>query len=136
MDYPKISKETMSHLYAGYKSLSDSPLCQKLRALIELKVSQINGCDYCCQLHHSEAVKLGIDEDKIQNLCHVHQSHHFTPAEKEALIWAENLTKLNSPPRVETTNLASYFSEREIVDLTICISLMNAFNRLAISMNN
>ena len=46
MDYTKISKDTIGHLYAGYKSLNESPLAADLKALIELRVSQINGCGY------------------------------------------------------------------------------------------
>jgi len=46
MDYTKISKDTIGHLYAGYQSLNDSPLAAELKALIEIRVSQINGCGY------------------------------------------------------------------------------------------
>lgn len=58
----------------------------------------------------------------------------FSFAEKEVLIFAESLTKLDGNKKVKNTELSKYFSEREIVDITISISLMNAFNRLAISM--
>ncbi len=134
MDYGKISKETMGHLYAAHKSLGDSPLAADLRALIELRVSQINGCDYCCKLHTGETLKLGIDPSKVESLPGFMASGAFSDAEKEALLWAESLTKLGGHPRIESTNLAKYFSERERVDLTIAVSLMNAFNRLAMSL--
>ncbi|MDZ5761812.1 Carboxymuconolactone decarboxylase family protein [Candidatus Cyrtobacter comes] len=136
MDYTKISKDTISHLYAGYKSLHESPLAADLKALIELRVSQINGCAYCCHLHTNEAVKLGINKDKIDTLSRFASSNLFSDAEKEALKWAESLTKLDGNKKVLHTELSKYFSEREIVDITICISLMNTFNRLAISMRD
>lgn len=136
MDYSKISKDTMSNLYAGYTSLGDSPLSKELKALIELKVSQINGCSYCCDLHSAEATKLGISIDKINALKNFANSADYSNSEKEALSWAECLTKLGDIIRVEQTNMHLYFSEREIVDITICISLMNMFNRLAISMRD
>jgi AhpD family alkylhydroperoxidase len=134
MDYAKISRDTISHLYSGYTSLQNSPLSKELRALLELRVSQINGCKYCCNLHKTEAIKLGVTVDKINALEQFIDSNDYSDAEKEALSLAELLTKLDNITMVEETKLNFYFSEREIVDITICISLMNAFNRLAISM--
>lgn len=134
MDYSKISKDSINYLYGAYKSLQQSPLPADLRALIELRVSQINSCSYCCNLHANEALKLGVSQSKIDNLQDFVVSGVFSDAEIEALKWAESLTKLNENKKVETTKLSKYFNEREIVDMTICISLMNTFNRLAISM--
>jgi AhpD family alkylhydroperoxidase len=136
MDYTKISKDTISHLYDGYKSLNESPLDDYLKTLIELRVSQVNGCAYCCNLHINEALKLGINKNKIEKLSEFTISSLFSDAEKEALKWAESLTKLKGNKKVQNTELFKYFSEREIVDITICISLMNTFNRLAISMRD
>ena len=136
MDYAKISKDTIGHLYAGYKSFDASPLAADLKALIELRVSQINVCAYCCNLHRNEAVKLGVTQDKIESLSEFTSSSLFSDAEKEALQWAESLTKLDGNKKVRNTELAKYFSEIEVVDITICISLMNTFNRLAISMRD
>lgn len=129
MDYTAISQETMRHLLAGYESLKQSPLNQELRSLLELRVSQLNGCTYCCNLHEA-----GLCEIKVQQLPNFLHSTVFSQAEKEALSWAEALTKLSDKRRVEETKLAEYFSEREVVDITITISLMNMLNRLAISM--
>jgi AhpD family alkylhydroperoxidase len=136
MDYTKISKDTIGHLYAGYQSLNDSPLAAELKALLELHVSQINGCGYCCTLHTNEALKLGVSKDKIESLPEFATSSLFSDGEKEALKWAEALTKLDLNKKIRSTELSKYFSEREIVDITICISLMNTFNRLAISMRD
>ena len=136
MDYVTISKDTINHLFSGYASLQASPLSKELRAFLDLRVSQLNGCKYCCNLHRSEAIKLGVALDKINALERFTDSNHYSDAEKEALSWAESLTKLDNIKRVEETKLNLYFNEREIVDITICISLMNAFNRLAISMRD
>ncbi|MEN9782042.1 MAG: uncharacterized protein RL208_192, partial [Pseudomonadota bacterium] len=82
------------------------------------------------------ALKLGISEDKINDLSKFTTSLLFSDAEKEVLKFAKVLTKLDKNKRIQDTELGKYFSEREIVDIAICISLMNAFNRLAISMKN
>jgi AhpD family alkylhydroperoxidase len=134
MDYQKISKETMTNLYLGYKSLENSPLKQDLRALIELYVSQINDYRHCYIIHKNDALTLNVSEEKINSLSEFEKSDLFSASEKAALTWAESLTKLNGNRRVESTDLHKYFDEKEIVDITISISLMNAFNRLAMSM--
>jgi AhpD family alkylhydroperoxidase len=136
MDYTKISKDIIGHLYAGYKSFNDSPLAPELRVLIELYASQINGCGYCCNLHTNEALKLGISKDKIESLAEFTTSVLFSDGEKEALKFVESLTKLDRNKKLKNTEIFKYFSEREAVDITICISLINMFNRLEISMRN
>lgn len=136
MNYAKISKDIVNHLVAARQSLKDSPLSQNLRVLLELRVSQINACSYCCNLHTNEAIKAGISNHIIESLPEFRKSPDFTEKEKEALAWAEDLTKLDNNKKVKDTKLSTHFNEREIVDITICISMMNAFNRLAISMKD
>jgi len=138
LDYPKISQETVGLLSKARASLQNSPVPEKLRALIELRISQINQCKYCCNLHANTALKLGITQETIDTLENWEESVHFTDAERACFDWAENLTKLKADGKrkVEETNLASFFNEREIVDITICIGMMNMFNRLALSMKD
>jgi AhpD family alkylhydroperoxidase len=134
MDYATISPELVNHLYAGHRSLKNSTIPQALKALLELRVSQINGCNYCCDLHSNEASKLGVQKEKINALASFATSNLFTENEKAALSWAESLTYLQSTQKVKDTKLGLYFNEREIVDITLCIAMMNMFNRMAISM--
>ena len=136
MNYAEISKETVSHLYKSYGSLVNSSLDQQLRALIELRVSQINGCAYCCSLHTSEARKHKIPQKKLDELAAWETSSQFSTKEKLALDWAECLTISCKDACSLKDELNGHFSEREIVDLTACISLMNALNRMAISLKD
>ena len=62
MNYAKISKDTFDLLYKARESLNNSPLSPTMRVLAELRVSQINGCAYCCRLHSEEALKLGVPQ--------------------------------------------------------------------------
>ncbi len=135
MKYAEISKETMSHVYQAYNSLGNSPLDQSLRALIELRVSQINGCAYCCGLHTTEARKLGVEQKKLDCLpsWQTASDVFFTPKERMALTWTEALVHSASSLELRE-KLAAFFSEREIVDLTITISLMGALNRISMSL--
>lgn len=133
MNYIEISKETISLLHKSYASLSQSPLKQTLRTLVELRVSQINGCKYCIGLHTQEAKKLNIPLEKINTLHTWCVNEMFSPEERAALHWAETLTHLDKDLNEAKVLLTPYFNDREIVDLTACIAIMNALNRLAIS---
>lgn len=136
MNYPQISKETFGHLYNSYKTLSDSPLDHALRALVEVRVSQINGCAYCVGTHVKEAREAGVTQEKLDVVAAWQDAHQFSDAECAALEWAEKLTVMNKSQPKPIDALKAHFSEREIVDLTFAISLMNAFNRIAISLRD
>ncbi len=136
MHYTEISKYTMSCLYESYKSLDNSPLDKGLRYLIELRVSQINGCFYCCNLHLSDARKHDVPQKKLDLLpIWFSTKEVFSKKEIIALKWCESIT-CSSFEKIDEIkdDIFKHFSEREIVDITICISIMNALNRIAISL--
>lgn len=130
----EISKETISYLHKSYTSLKNSPLNQSLRVVVELRVSQLNGCAYCCGIHIEEARKLGIPQEKLDLLHIWHEAKCFTNKERAAFDWCESITCFEKYFENTKERLFTYFNEREIVDLTACISIMNALNRLAISL--
>jgi len=130
MNYAEISKDIIDHLYASYEALKHSPLDPSLRIVLELRVSQMNACIYCCNLHTDKARQRNINELKLAALHQWHNSPLFSPAEKEALSWAESLTTLSNKRAVTDTKLAIHFTEREIVDITACVAIMNALNRM------
>ena len=68
MNYQAISKDTVGYIYSAYRSLSNSPLDQQIRALVELRASQINGCSYCCKVHTHDALKAGVQQDQLDSL--------------------------------------------------------------------
>ena len=134
MNYSEISKITFEHLYKSYASLKGSPLNEVIRILVELRVSQVNGCVYCCNLHAGEAKERGISEIKLNVLPVWYTSDLFDEKEKVALGWAEAVTRVDKNLLELRRTLAESFNEREIVDLTACIAIMNALNRIAISL--
>ncbi len=136
MNYAEISKETISYLYQSHASLKNSPLSPTIRILVELRTSQINGCAYCCRLHSEEARKLNVPQEKLDILAAWHTSKEFSDEEKAALQWCESLTRMERNLDEMKQPLLRYFSERQIVDLTACISLMNALNRIAIALRD
>lgn len=130
MDYKKISKTTVENIYAAHSSLNDSPLDRKIRVLVELRVSQINGCAFCCQIHSKEAREAGVSQLQLDQLAGWKSSSAFTEKQTLALSWCEAVTLLQDQNALKS-KLLEVFTEREIVDLTIAISLMNTLNRLS-----
>lgn len=119
----------------GYLSQTDLPLT--LLELLFLRISQINGCAYCIDMHTKALNKAGMSWEKIVLTPVWHESGTlFSEKEKAALQWAECLTLIaqNGAPDANYTALRKHFCEKEIVDLNIAIGLMNTYNRMAISL--
>ena len=133
MDYTAINGPAIASLARAKK---DMPSISKgLRALIELRVSQINGCAYCVDLHTKEAREAGTPQQQLDCLTVWREVPFFDAAQKAALDWAETVTLVSQTgaPEHLLENLKPHFSETQIVDLTLIIAQMNAWNRLAIS---
>jgi AhpD family alkylhydroperoxidase len=136
IDYAKVSPE-------GYKAFGDvyvfilkCGLPQELVNLVYLRVSQINGCAYCIDMHSRDLIKGGISIEKLVLVPVWHDAGKvFTTRERIALAWAESVTRVaeTGVPEAEYEVAAAEFSDKELADLTYAISLMNAFNRFGIS---
>ena len=106
-----------------------------LKALVELRVSQLNGCSYCVDLHTQQARALGETQQRLDCMTVWRESLLFSDTEMAALAWAESVTHISSEPDIEgkLATLLKFYNETEAVDLTITIALMNSMNRMAIS---
>lgn len=108
-------------------------LDRALRVLVEARVSQLNACCYCLHLHFREALHRGESQHRLDSLVVWHESPFFDAREKAALAWADALTIL-SVTRAEESAFAAlkfHFSDLEIVELSLAISLANFWNRMA-----
>ena len=105
-----------------------------MKAVVELRVSQINGCAYCLSLHTQEARALGEKQQRLDTLSAWRETTFFTEREQAALAWAESLTNISHGPVPDDiyANVARHFQGKELVDLTLVIVNMNAWNRIAI----
>ena len=108
---------------------------RRLRALVELRVSQINGCLFCVDRHSTEAREAGETQQRLDCLVAWRESRLFDDKDRAALEWAESLTNISHThaPDAAYDGLAAQFSENQIADLTLIIAIMNAWNRIAIS---
>lgn len=136
MDYIKISQETIGHLYKAHASVRKSEIDTKLLALTDLRISQLNGCAYCCGFHSNELRTFGITQSILDQLSGWKHSNAFDQKQKLALEWAEAITKMEPDLSIIRKKLETIFSEKELVDLTASISIMNTLNRLRITLGD
>jgi AhpD family alkylhydroperoxidase len=136
IDYAQIAPAGIKALGRVYEYVMQSGLSPQLVELAFLRISQINNCAYCLDMHTRDLLKKGV---KIEKLALVQAWEEggalFDERERAALAWAENVTRVAQTGVPDTAYQAArqVFDEKEIVDLTIAIGLMNTYNRLAIS---
>lgn len=136
LPYWTLSPEAYQGFISTKKALEKSSLGQSLIDLVWLRMSQINGCAFCLEMHTQSLRKEGIENAKLDSLAGWRVSERFTERERAALAWTESLTRvdLTHAPDQDYEPLKAHFSDVEISDLCFAIALMSAFNRLAIGM--
>jgi AhpD family alkylhydroperoxidase len=113
-----------------------SGLPKALVDLVFLRVSQINGCTFCIDMHSRELLKEGITVEKLVLVPAWREGGAlFDDTERAALAWAETVTRVaeTGVPDAEYETAAAVFDRKQLTDLTIAIGLINAYNRVAIS---
>ncbi|MBK3735571.1 carboxymuconolactone decarboxylase family protein [Azospirillum brasilense] len=136
LDYHATTPAGMKALAGAHGYIGQCGLPVTLIDLVYLRVSQINGCAYCIDLHSRDLLKNGVTIDKLVLVPVWHEAETlFTDRERAALRWAETVTRVaeTAVPDSEFQAVSAQFSEKEVADLTIAIGLMNLYNRLAIS---
>lgn len=133
LDYRPHAPAALRALIA-YDHAAHQDIDPILLELIKTRVSQINGCAYCVDMHTRDARKLGETEQRLYTLSVWHETDLFTPRERAALAWAEALTRL--PDGVSDELLAATraeFSDPDLVQLTHAIIAINSWNRLGVA---
>ena len=118
--------------------LSKSPVERVLLELVYYRVSQINGCAYCLDMHTKDLRELGETEQRLYVLPAWRDAPFYSDRERAALAWAEALTKLNGhvvPDDIYDAAIKQ-FSEEELIDLTLAIITINGYNRLNLAFLN
>ena len=136
IDYTKASPDGYKAFGGVHFAVQKSGLPKELVDLVYLRVSQINGCAYCIDMHSRDLLKSGLAVDKLVLVPVWHDAGAvFSQRERVALAWAETVTRVaeTGVPDANYEAAAAEFSEKELVDLTYAIGLMNAFNRLGIT---
>lgn len=139
LDYNQIAPAGVKALGGVYGYVMQSGLEPVLVDLVYLRVSQINNCAYCLDMHTRDLLKKGVKVEKLALVQAWREAGSlFDPRERAALAWAESVTLVaqTGVPDAAYEDVRAIFDEREIVDLTIAIGLMNTYNRMAISFRN
>jgi AhpD family alkylhydroperoxidase len=114
--------------------LSKSKIGKPLIDLIDFRVSQINGCAYCLDMHAKDLRALGESEQRLYLLSAWREAPFYTDRERAALAWAEAVTKAEVSDEVYS-DVLDQFSEEELIDLTMAVITINSFNRINVAFN-
>lgn len=136
LDHQTLAPELVRALGGVNFTLSKTGLGRGLIDLVFLRVSQLNGCSYCVDMHAHDLLKAGESMRRINAVFAWQESPFFSPKERAVLAWVEALTKLINGPAEDSVfePLREYFSEKEIVELTYAVAVINAWNRIGVGL--
>lgn len=122
-------QEALKPLFGIGAYLKKSPVEQSLLNLVYFRVSQLNQCAYCLDMHYKDARADGETEQRLYGLSAWHEAPYYTARERAALAWAEAITACTAPDdRYEAAKVA--FTDAELIDLTLAITTINTWNRI------
>ena len=132
--YMKVSSGAYRALFELGKYLREN-VEEPLLSLICLRVSQINGCAYCLDMHWKDLRSRGESEQRLYSLDAWRESPYYSDRERAGLAWAEAVTRVSEThvPDEVYEEAKKYFNEKELADLTVAVADINAWNRLAIA---
>lgn len=138
LDYYNVAPDGMECMMQMEKYTKKSTIDRKLRELIKIRVSQINGCAYCLNMHTSDARKMGETEQRIYCLSAWKECDFYSPEERVALELAEHITLIPTKgvPDDLYQRVREHFNEIQFVDLVLIINQINSWNRISIAMGN
>jgi AhpD family alkylhydroperoxidase len=131
----QVAPDTIKALMALENTVRGTGLEPSLIELVKTRASQINGCAFCVNMHTQDARKHGESEQRLYLLNAWREAPVYTERERAALAWTEAVTLVAEThvPDDVYENVRAQFSEAEIVNLTMLVATINAWNRLAIS---
>jgi AhpD family alkylhydroperoxidase len=134
LDYTKISPDPLKPLMNLEGYVRRSGLEHSLLHLMKIRVSQINGCGFCIDMHWKDTRAAGETEQRLYGLSTWRECPFYTARERAALEWAEAVTLLAQGPVSDEVyrRAREQFGEKELVDLTFGVVAINSWNRLCV----
>ena len=138
VSYYEIAPDGMKIMMDMEKYTKTTAIERKLRELIKIRVSQINGCAYCLNMHTADARKMGETEQRIYCVSAWQECEFYTEAEKVALELTEHVTLIPTKrvPDELYQRVREHYDEKQYVDLVLIINQINSWNRISIAMGN
>ncbi|HEY0335488.1 MAG TPA: carboxymuconolactone decarboxylase family protein [Stenotrophomonas sp.] len=136
VDYTQHVPAAFKGLVTASTQIHHGAIGANLAELLFLRVSQINGCTYCMDMHATALRKAGVETRKLDTVAGWRESPFFDARERAALDWAEALTRLPSAPPADALYeaLVAQFDEAGISEVTMAVALINAWNRLGVGL--
>lgn len=136
--YNEVVPEPYKIMLEMENYIRSASIDEKLRELIKIRVSQINGCAFCLNMHATEAREIGETEQRINCISAWEDCAFYTDAEKVAFELAEHITHISTKrvPDELYQQVREFYSEKEYSELVFIINQINSWNRLSISMGN
>lgn len=135
VNYAKAAPGAMHAMLGLQRYTQESGLEHSLLELVKMRASQINGCAYCLDMHSKDARAGGETEQRLYVLNAWREAPFYTERERAALAWAEEITMISEGVSEKVFEAAkAQFSEKELVDLTMAVVTINAWNRLSIGL--
>lgn len=139
INYMKAAPDSVKGFLAVHAYLGQSSLGKALIDLVFLRVSQINHCAYCIDMHSQDLIKQGVAVEKLMLVSAWREAGTvFTPREQASLAWAESVANVadTGVPDADYAAATAEFEDRELSELSVAIALMSAFNRLGVAFRN
>ena len=135
LDYSKAAPGSVQAMYKLQKYVEESGIEHSLLELVKTRVSQINGCAFCIDMHTKDARAAGETEQRLYGLSAWREAPYYTERERAALAWAEVVTLISQTHASDEQYEAAraQFGEEELVKLTMAVIAINGWNRLAIA---
>ena len=135
IDYLHADPAAFKAMMAFQSYVNGSGLEPSLHELVKIRASQINGCAYCIDMHTKDARANGETEQRVYALDAWSETPFYSDRERSALEWTEAVTLVGEGHVPESVygRVRGFFSEKELVNLTMAIVAINAWNRLCIA---
>jgi len=139
MNYQTAAPDVMTAMigletYLARQSRREDGIDKPLMELVKIRVSQINHCAFCIDMHTRDARAIGETEQRSYALSAWRETPFFTERERAALAWAEANTLLpNGIEQALFDEVRQQFSEAQLANLTLAIATINAWNRFGVS---
>jgi AhpD family alkylhydroperoxidase len=135
IDHRNVSPGALKAMFGLESFVNRAGLDHKLLNLVRFRVSQINGCAYCLDMHSKELRAAGETEQRLYALDAWRETPFFDEREQAALAWAEAVTLIGQGhvPDEVFQQAREQFSEEELVNLTLAVVAINGWNRLNIA---
>lgn len=137
LPWTRISPKTYQAMAGVAATTASSSLGTVLMELVQSRVSQLNGCAFCLDMHARSLRMTGESWQRINSLSTWRDTGLYSKRERAALNWAETMTRLveyHGSRDADFDELKGQFSDQEIVELSWTIAQINAWNRMAIGM--